>query len=81
MSKTIELQIEKSQVLIEGLNRNICELRAKGVRDESLTAMSKCSVYCHNALHATESQERLWNTHTSYLCDEQLLCKCFTFFL
>ena len=40
MSKTIELQIEKSQVLIEGLNRNICELRAKGVRDESLTAMS-----------------------------------------
>ena len=40
MSKTIELQIEKSQVLIEGLNRNICELRAKGVRAESLTAMS-----------------------------------------
>lgn len=40
MSKTIELQIEKSQVLIEGLNRNIGELRSKGVRDESLTTMS-----------------------------------------
>ena len=32
-SKTIELQIEKSQVLIEGLNRNIAELRPKGVKD------------------------------------------------
>ena len=40
MSKTIELQIEKSQTLIEGFNRNIAELRSKGVRDESLNAMS-----------------------------------------
>ena len=40
MSKTIELQIEKSQTLIEGCNRNIAELRSKGVRDESLNAMS-----------------------------------------
>ena len=39
-SKTIELQIEKSQVLIEGLNRNIAELRPKGVKDESLTSMT-----------------------------------------
>ena len=40
MSKTIELQIEKSQTLIEGLSSNIAELRSKGVRDESLNAMS-----------------------------------------
>ena len=40
MSKTIELQIEKSQTLIEGFKRNIAELRSKGVKDESLTTMS-----------------------------------------
>lgn len=34
MSKTIELQIEKSRVLIEGLNSNIAELRSKGINDE-----------------------------------------------
>ena len=40
MSKTIELQIEKSRILIEGLNSNIAELRSKGINDESLTNMS-----------------------------------------
>ena len=40
MSKTIELQMEKSRVLIEGLNNNIAELREKGVKDESIITMS-----------------------------------------
>ena len=39
MSKTIDLQIEKSQVLIEGLNNNIAELGSKGIYAEKLTAM------------------------------------------
>ena len=41
MSKTIELQIEKSRVLIEGLGRNIEALRGKGISDESLKQMSE----------------------------------------
>ena len=36
MSKTIELQIEKSRVLVEGLNKNIESLRAKGISEDSL---------------------------------------------
>ena len=40
MSKTIDLQIEKSQVLIEGLNNNIAELGSKGIYAEKLTVMS-----------------------------------------
>lgn len=41
MSKTTELQIEKSQVLIEGLNRHIAELSSKGIQAASLTTMSE----------------------------------------
>ena len=33
MSKTIELQIEKSRVLIEGLSKNIGALTSKGITD------------------------------------------------
>lgn len=40
MSKTIELQIEKSLILIEGLNNNIAELGSKGINAGTLTAMS-----------------------------------------
>ena len=40
MSKTIELQIEKSRVLVEGLNKNIESLRAKGISEDSLQSMT-----------------------------------------
>ena len=41
MSKTIELQIEKSRVLIEGLSKNIGALTSKGITDSSLESMTK----------------------------------------
>ena len=40
MSKTIELQVEKSRVLIEGLSNNVAELGDKGIRQEELDAMT-----------------------------------------
>lgn len=40
MSKTIDLQIEKSRVLIEGLNKNIETLRDKGIKSEALASMA-----------------------------------------
>lgn len=40
MSKTIDLQIEKSRVLIEGLSRNIEALRDKGIASDALENMS-----------------------------------------
>lgn len=40
MSKTIDLQIEKSRVLIEGLSRNIESLRDKGIVSDELQAMT-----------------------------------------
>lgn len=40
MSKTIDLQIEKSRVLIEGLGKNIETLRDKGIASEELQAMA-----------------------------------------
>ena len=41
MSKTIDLQIEKSRVLIEGLSKNIETLRDKGIVSDELQAMTK----------------------------------------
>ncbi|MGN0281300.1 MAG: hypothetical protein ACI4B3_03240 [Prevotella sp.] len=40
MSKTIDLQIEKSRVLIEGLSNNIACLRDKGIASDELQSMS-----------------------------------------
>lgn len=40
MSKTIDLQIEKSRVLIEGLSKNIETLRDKGIVSDELQAMT-----------------------------------------
>ena len=40
MSKTIELQVEKSRVLIEGLRKNLARLGDKGIRQEELDVMS-----------------------------------------
>ena len=40
MSKTIDLQIEKSRVLIEGLSKNLETLRSKGIVSDELQAMS-----------------------------------------
>jgi uncharacterized coiled-coil DUF342 family protein len=39
MSKTIDLQIEKSRVLIEGIRKNIEGLRDKGFNEEELNQM------------------------------------------
>ena len=40
MSKTIDLQIEKSRVLIEGLSKNIETLRDKGIVSDELQVMT-----------------------------------------
>ncbi|MBR1932207.1 MAG: hypothetical protein IJ841_00770 [Prevotella sp.] len=40
MSKTIDLQIEKSRVLIDGLRKNIESLKDKGFSTEELDRMS-----------------------------------------
>ncbi len=40
MSKTIDLQIEKSRILIEGLRKNMEELKNKGFNDAELDEMS-----------------------------------------
>lgn len=40
MSKTIDLQIEKSRVLIDGLRKNIDALKDKGFSNEELDRMS-----------------------------------------
>lgn len=39
MSKTIDLQIDKSNFLIEGLRRNIGELSRHGISESDLTSM------------------------------------------
>lgn len=39
MSKTIETQIEKSYLLVNGLRNNIDDLRDKGVNEETLRDM------------------------------------------
>lgn len=39
MSKTIETQVEKSRMLIDGFRKNIGELAAKGVTAEKLNKM------------------------------------------
>ncbi|MBR1400131.1 MAG: hypothetical protein IJ604_00520 [Prevotella sp.] len=58
MSKTIELQIGKSQTLIDGLRKNLEELKARGISDadlnkmsEELDLLSKCNSEC-DALRA-----------------------------
>lgn len=40
MSKTIELQIEKSRMLVEGLSKNLEALRSKGISEENLRTMA-----------------------------------------
>ena len=40
MSKTIDLQVEKSRMLIEGLRKNLAELADRGIRQEDLDVMS-----------------------------------------
>ena len=40
MSKTIDLQVEKSRVLIEGLRKNLAELADRGIRQDELDIMS-----------------------------------------
>ncbi len=49
MSKTIDLQIEKSRVLIEGLRRNMNALHDKGFSNEQLDAMSAELAKLHEA--------------------------------
>lgn len=39
MSKTIDLQIEKSRILIDGLRKNMDALRSKGLHDRELDKM------------------------------------------
>lgn len=41
MSKTIDLQIEKSRILIDGLRKNLDVLKDKGFNSEELDCMSK----------------------------------------
>ena len=40
MSKTIDLQIEKSRVLIDGLRKNMDELKSKGFSNDELNRMA-----------------------------------------
>lgn len=40
MSKTIDLQIEKSRVLIDGLRKNLDALKGKGFSSDELDAMA-----------------------------------------
>ena len=63
MSKTIELQIGKSQTLIEGLRKNLDELKERGISDADLCKMSedlkllvKCNADC-DALREELSQK------------------------
>lgn len=63
MSKTIELQIGKSQTLIEGLRKNLDELKERGICDADLCKMSedlellvKCNAEC-DALRVELSQK------------------------
>jgi hypothetical protein len=39
MSKTIDLQVEKSRVLIDGLRKNLNALRDKGINSDELDRM------------------------------------------
>jgi len=39
MSKTIEMQISKSRVLVEGLRRNVSELFGHGITDTDIAGM------------------------------------------
>lgn len=41
MSKTIDLQIEKCRILIEGLRRNLAEVADKGINAEGLDALER----------------------------------------
>lgn len=42
MSKTIEQQIEKSRMLINGFRKNISELSNRGITEDKLNAMEDC---------------------------------------
>ena len=39
MSKTVEIQIEKSRSLVEGLRRHVKEMGERGVTNEEINAM------------------------------------------
>lgn len=41
MSKTIEIQVEKTRTLVEGLRRNIDKVESKGVNSGSLDNMER----------------------------------------
>jgi len=41
MSKTVDLQVEKSQTLIDGLRRNLAQVADKGISGEGLDAMQR----------------------------------------
>ncbi|MCR4852085.1 MAG: hypothetical protein K5893_00660 [Prevotella sp.] len=41
MSKTIQLQIDKSRTLLEGLRQNLGELKAHGMSENDLQTMEK----------------------------------------
>jgi len=63
MSKTIDLQIEKSRTLIDCLRNNLAELAGKGIQtneldgmDEQLKALSEANAEC-DALRAELSQK------------------------
>ncbi len=39
MSKTVEIQIEKSRILVEGLRRHVKEMGERGVTNDEINAM------------------------------------------
>ena len=41
MSKTVEIQIEKSRSLVEGLRRHVKEMGERGVTNEEINAMEQ----------------------------------------
>ena len=42
MSKTVEIQIEKSRSLVEGLRRHVSEMGERGITSNEINVMEQC---------------------------------------
>ncbi len=71
MSKTIDLQIEKSRVLIEGIRKNIDALRDKGFSEKELVQMEQELVELKQANDACDNARQVLSDKVKR-CNEML---------
>lgn len=77
MAKTIDLQVEKSRVLIEGLNNNLAEIADKGivkaeldVMQAELDALAKANEECDALRESLSAKVREVNSKLAVVKDK-----------